>query len=94
MSCSCWLKADQAGAILSATLTKLSKGKPSGSIFALLASLPATVLDDSARQAILQGAQASEAHADQEMSTTLRQALAHLIQGSSVKVIHCRVCLC
>jgi hypothetical protein len=55
-------------------------------MFTLLASLPSTVLDNDARQAIVHGAQTSETPADPETKCTIRQALAHLIRGSSVKV--------
>jgi len=83
--------ADRAGAILKATLTRMSKGQSSGSMFALLASLPSTVLDDDARQAIVDGAQTSESLADPERTCIIRQALTHLIRGSSTKVYLCPV---
>lgn len=78
--------ANQADAIAKATLDRMSEGKSSGGMFALFSSLPSTVLDDDARQAILIGAQAAEAHANQDTIRTIRQALVHLIRGSSVKV--------
>jgi adenylosuccinate lyase len=71
---------------LKATLARMSKGESTESMFALLASLPSTVLDDDARQAIVHGAQTSESLADTATKCTIREALAHLIRGSSVKV--------
>jgi hypothetical protein len=53
---------------------------------ALFASLPSTILDDPTRQTILDLAQAADAHANDEASYAIRQSLAHLIRGSSVKV--------
>jgi hypothetical protein len=77
---------DTLDAVKTSILAEFSEGRISGPAFHLLASLPPTVLDNSARQSIMRSAQLAEIGAGHATRRYIRQALLRIVTGSSVKV--------